>query len=207
MQRTVAILCALLVVAGLLGSCSRKGRIIPRRAMEDIYYDMFMADQWLNDHYAARKVADTTLFYEPVFRSHGYSFKDFDRSVSHYLKNPEKFSKMFKRVEKRLKDRSKKHQAVLTAIQNYHEPGGYSPSEFTSDSLVWADSIVRWVRPFLPPLVRDTVFHCDSLCPFRDSLGRCQCDSLCPYLDSIGCAVCDSLKACADTLSLDNKPI
>ena len=39
------VLLALGAVLLLAGSCSRGGRIIPRKAMEDIYYDMFLADQ------------------------------------------------------------------------------------------------------------------------------------------------------------------
>ena len=161
--------------------------------MEDIYYDMLLADQWLNDHNAARKVADTTLFYEPVFRKYGYSFKDFDKSVSHYLKNPEKFSKMFDRVSKRLSGRARELEKVREAIENYVLPGGYEPSVFRPDSIVWADTLVRWARPVIPPEEPEP-YPCDSLCPFRDSLGRCQCDSLCPWLDSLGCRLCDSLK-------------
>ena len=181
------------VVALLAAACSRGGRIIPKGTMEDIYYDMLMADQWLNDHYAARRVADTTLFYEPVFRKYGYTFKDYDKSVSHYLKNPEKFSKMFDRVSKRLERKAKDLEKVRQAIENYVLPGGYEPSEFRPDTIVWADSLVRWARPVvLPP--EPEKYPCDSLCPFRDSLGCCRCDSICPWLDSLGRHLCDSLK-------------
>ena len=204
------VLLALGAVLLLAGSCSRGGRIIPRKAMEDIYYDMFLADQWLMDHSAARKVADTTLFYEPIFREHGYSFKDFDKSVTHYLRDPEKFAKMLKNVSVRLEKKQKALEAVKAAIDAYSEPGGYVSSAFTADSLVWADSLVFWARPSVAAdsLAADSLAclccldslgcRCDSLCCCLDSL-KCRCDSLCCCRDSLKCR-CDSLCCRADSL-------
>ncbi len=81
----VAFLCLALALLSLC-CCSRKGKVIPRDEMADIYYDMFMADQWLQDHREFRETADTTLFYEALFRRHGYSTADYFRSVQHYMR-------------------------------------------------------------------------------------------------------------------------
>ena len=138
-------LLACIVVMLFAVACSRNGRVIPRNVMEDIYEDMFLADQWLSDNYQARRMADTTFFYEPIFEKHGYTFKDYDKSVTHYLKDPEKFSKMLKNVSVRLKNRGTELEKIKEAIDNFRLPGGYTPKEFTADSLCWADSLVLWL--------------------------------------------------------------
>ena len=58
---------ALMVSAALAAgtvSCSKGPEIIPKRQMEKIYHDMFLADQWLADVPGKRPVADTTWFYQ-----------------------------------------------------------------------------------------------------------------------------------------------
>ena len=64
---------------------------------------MFIADQWLRDHPDEKKVADTTLFFDPLFREHGYTFEDYDRSVSYYVARPDRFSDITTRVADELK--------------------------------------------------------------------------------------------------------
>jgi len=133
------------LAAFLFAGCSqRKGRVIPRAKMADIYYDMFVADQWLSDHSGARKTADTTLFYEPIFKAHGYTFKDFDRSVSHYLSDPERFSKVLKKVADRLDAESKRLAEIQGEIEAFTPIGGYIRTEFPTDTLCWPDSLVLW---------------------------------------------------------------
>ena len=56
------IVLTVLVCAFLLPSC-RKGRIIGQRDLSDIYAEMFLADQWLNDNPRLKTTADTTRFY------------------------------------------------------------------------------------------------------------------------------------------------
>lgn len=194
MRKVFHILTLLFIGAVLFASCARNGKVIPRKAMMDIYYDMFLADQWLNDHSQARKTADTTFFYEPIFEKHGYTFKDFDHSVSHYLKDPEKYSKMLKEVSKRLDKKSKELEKVRQAINNYHEPQGYEPTEFRADSLIWVDSLVLWVRP-VPEDTLAVSEQADSIMTaLRDSLLEVLQDSTVAALsDSALFALRDSL--------------
>lgn len=140
--RCLLLLCLASVV--LAGCSPRKGRVIPRGKMADIYCDMFVADQWLNDYGRAKKTADTTLFYEPIFRSHGYTSKDFDRSLTHYLSDPERFSKILKEVADRLDAESKRLAAIQEEIENFHGIGGYERIDFPTDTLSWPDSLVLW---------------------------------------------------------------
>ena len=89
-------LALLLVVA----SCGREGRIIPRRKLAKIYAEMFVADAWLTNGPQSVKVkADTTAFYEPIFNAYGYTTEDYLASVSHYLLDPDRYSRILKRTE------------------------------------------------------------------------------------------------------------
>lgn len=90
---------ALIVVAvvSVLAGCHRDGRLIPRKDLARIYADMLIADQWLNDHRALRRQADTTLFYEPIFQHYGYTTADYTYSVRHYMDDPERFSRILKK--------------------------------------------------------------------------------------------------------------
>ncbi len=111
----VAFLCLALALLSLC-CCSRKGKVIPRDEMADIYYDMFMADQWLQDHREFRETADTTLFYEALFRRHGYSTADYFQSVKHYMRDPKRYSRMMQGVIDRLEaDRADHRLKILPA--------------------------------------------------------------------------------------------
>ena len=67
----------------LLAGCGGK-KVIPADKLADIYADMFLADQWLRDHPDSRELADSSLFYDPIFERYGYSFEDFDYSMQYY---------------------------------------------------------------------------------------------------------------------------
>ena len=104
----------LVLVAAM--ACQRT-RIIPRDTLEDIYMDMFLADQVVREENIPHAQMDTTLLYEAVFRKYGYDTDDYLNSVRHYLKDPERFAKVFESVAKRLEgeidalDKIVKHQA------------------------------------------------------------------------------------------------
>lgn len=125
MRRCLSYLLAALLLTLSLVSCNRRGRIIPREKMADIYADMLLADQWLVDHPEARKTADTTFFYEPIFEKYGYSSRDYDASLNHYLKNPDKFAtliidarKSLEREQKRLEKEKADSAAIKSQNQN-----------------------------------------------------------------------------------------
>ena len=141
------IVLAALVCAFLLPSCSR-GRIIGPRTMSDIYAEMFLADQWLNDNPSLKTTADTTRFYESIFRKFGYDFEDYDASVNYYLRRPEKFKKILNRTQKRLHATHKtlesfeaeveRQNKILEGLRFLHLPV-FSPDSVKVDtSMFWA---------------------------------------------------------------------
>lgn len=131
--------------------CSCGGRdIIPRSVMADIYADMFLADQWLADHTYERTAADTTLFYDPILARYGYTFEQYDNSVKHYLKDPERFSKVFRDASEKLKNGKKafdRKKELADRVKEFNAQfRGYGEKDFKEDTLLWqapiTDSVI-----------------------------------------------------------------
>ncbi|MBQ9462477.1 MAG: DUF4296 domain-containing protein [Bacteroidales bacterium] len=160
----------------LLGSCSGRPRIIPGDTLASIYADMFLADQWLSDHSSESKKADTSLFYDPIFSRYGYTFEDYDASVKHYLKDPERYSKIFKKASEKLSSGRDLYRKKIEAIELAREVEkslvGFAEKDFGSDTLLWRtaykDSLLELSR-IRDSLMRDSMSR-DSL--VRDSLLR-----------------------------------
>lgn len=184
MNRIVRHILIALAALGLLCSCSGRARIIPRGVLTDIYAEMLFADQWLEDHRAERNRVDTMLFYDPIFKRYGYTFEDYDASVRHYLKDPEKFSKVFRDASIKLKERRDFYRNVTDRLEKVREFNasikGYNLKNFKEDTMLWRtpykDSL-RWRAAVADSLRRDSLYR-DSL--RIDSLRR---DSL--RLDSL----------------------
>lgn len=147
----IVVLAALLAV---LCGCGRRNRVIPAEKLTRIYHDMFLADQWIRDNPAARLVADTTLFFDPIFRKYGYDFEDYDRTVHYYLDHPDKYSKILTRASDRLRKEGERMQREADAITarevelaSYRR--GYRRQDFSSDSLRWSGPQTLW------PVYRD----------------------------------------------------
>ena len=160
------LLLSALVCLCLLPSC-RRAKIMSQKDMADIYAEMFLADQWLNDNSSQKRVADTSRFYEAIFQKFGYSFEDYDASVNYYLQRPEKFRKILDRTENKLRMTAKKldnfekrveeQNKILSGLGYLHLPV-FSPDSIATDTaLIWT-------------LIRDTLALRDSL--LRDSLIR-----------------------------------
>lgn len=131
----------LLAVALILcaTACHKAGRIIPKSKLEDIYFDMFMADEWLRDNTDVKGIADTTLFYEPIFHRYGYSFKDYDASVSYYIDRPDKFNKIMSKVAKRLNNKYLEYHAIAEASMQAERANrktyGFKHVDYTVDTV------------------------------------------------------------------------
>ncbi len=112
MKRVLHIVLVLLATV----ACQRT-RIIPKDTLADIYMDMFLADQMVREENIPHAQMDTTLLDEAVFRKYGYDTDDYLNSVRYYLKDPERFAKVFESVAKRLEgeidalDKIVQHQA------------------------------------------------------------------------------------------------
>ena len=97
MKRFLHIVLVLLVAVACRGP-----RVIPKDTLTDIYTDMFLADQMVRDADIPRAQMDTMLLYEAVFEKYGYDTEDYLYSLRFYLKDPERFGKVFENVAKRL---------------------------------------------------------------------------------------------------------
>ena len=97
MKRFLHIVLVLLVAVACRGP-----RVIPKDTLTDIYTDMFLADQMVRDADIPRAQMDTMLLYEAVFEKYGYDTEDYLYSMRYYLKDPERFGKVFENVAKRL---------------------------------------------------------------------------------------------------------
>lgn len=99
MGRMVRHIAAAFVLAACLCSCgSGEGKVIPRNKLARIYAEMFLADAWLmNAEPESRFKTDTAAFYEPIFEEYGYTVEDYWASVSHYLLDPDRFSRIVKK--------------------------------------------------------------------------------------------------------------
>ncbi len=91
-----------IVLAVLVAAACRGPRIIPKDTLTDIYVDMLMADQFVREENIPRKQLDSMLVYEAVFNKYGYDTDDYMNSVRYYLKDPERFAKIFEEVARRL---------------------------------------------------------------------------------------------------------
>ena len=91
-----------LVLAAVVSvSCHKGPQRIPRGEMVDIFSEMFMQDQFIRYDLDIRRVADTSLVYEGIFREHGYTTDDYLYSVRYYLSDPSKMTKIMEKVTER----------------------------------------------------------------------------------------------------------
>ncbi len=176
-HRVQMVFLAAAVCSVALVSCSHKGRVIPESKLTDIYAEIFLSDQWLSSHYTSRKQADTTLFYEPIFRKYGYTVKDYDASVKHYIKKPDDYAKILKSAALKLDNKAK----YLHKVEDYYSArkkvvSSYEPKEFSLETLMPEDTMMTWH-------IADTLQQADTLSGAVD-LAVVTADSLAVSVDS-----------------------
>ena len=85
------------VCSCLLLSCSsHRDKVIPKGKLAEIYAEMLVTDQWIVNTTGVRRMADTSLVYEPILEKYGYTSADYRRSVEVYLDDPERFSRILR---------------------------------------------------------------------------------------------------------------
>jgi len=105
-KRFPAYLVVLALAVGLsLASCGKKERVIPREKMAEIYAEMYVLDQWLDENRSLRREADTSLVYAPVLDKYGYTYDDYLNSVDVYMKDPTRYSRILRRTSEILGSR------------------------------------------------------------------------------------------------------
>ena len=152
-------ICFIMMMLVLLSSCGREGKVIPRDKMARIYAEMFIVDQKINQDRDARRVADTSFVYAPIFEKYGYSVEDYRASMAHYIKDPDRYARILRHsasiIETEIKS-LKKEKERLEALEKLHEEVSvYSP-----------ERIFR-----LTGLGNPDLFAEDSLSFFVDSTG------------------------------------
>lgn len=95
-------------------SC-RNRDIIPKDIMSQIYYDMYINDQSVKSKYIFRRMSDTLHVYAPIFEKYGYSVEDYQKSVNHYLLDPEEFEDIFKETVTLLEKKKALLEALIAA--------------------------------------------------------------------------------------------
>lgn len=116
MKRFLHIVLVLVAVA----ACQNP-RIIPKDTLTDIYEDMFLADQLVRERNLPQPQMDTLLVYEAVFNKYGYNTDDYLNSVRYYLKDPERFAKVFDEVDRRLEAKVKELDRLIEYQQRLDE--------------------------------------------------------------------------------------
>jgi hypothetical protein len=104
LQHIVVLLAAVVMAV----SCSERTQIIPRGKMAAIYAEMLMTDQWINSRPDVRRIADTSLVYEPILQKYGYDHQDYLKTIDEYMNDPERFARILRAsgdiIEERLTD-------------------------------------------------------------------------------------------------------
>ena len=163
-------------ILAMVFSCAKGPRVIPKKQMEKIYRDMFLADQWLSEKPEKRAVADTTWFYNPIFEKYGYTVEDYRVSVDYYLADPKRYAEMLGRVADGLDKEFESVQRVIRQKEKIRHRAdsiamvmkSYRPDDFTNyGDLFYVNSITDRIDIrmnsrgvyFPVPVVEDTVYH------------------------------------------------
>ena len=214
----IAIIILAVVLLGIVPTffMHRNGRVIPRNKMARIYAEMLLTDQWINDNWAQNRSADTSFVYRPILRRYGYDEKDWRKSVSKYIKDPDRYSRILKKSAALLEAREKELRLRLDLINAaerleqetagfiperlYWLAGMRNPDNFVEDGLVfYVDSVGGSEWRFDPYRGYDTLFAGPAWkISLRDSVSV---DSLSVSVDSLSVDV-DSLSVSVDSLSI-----
>ena len=167
----------------LLFACSREAKVIPRGKMAQIYAEMLVTDQWINSTPSVKRMADTSLVYEPILEKYGYSSADYRKSVETYMDDPERYSRILRTSAEILDKRIKELQQLKIDL-------------YKSVFKITTDFKVEDHFPFLS--VEPYIHYYDSVSVAWDSNGFYRMVYI-ENLDSL--AVADSL-AMADSLAV-----
>ena len=102
-------LIAVCALALLTASCISTSPV-PKKTMQKIYYDMLVADGYIESLPNAKMQTDTMAVYAPILENYGVSRDDFLQAQGLLLSDPEKFEKLITTVKERLES----HQKELT---------------------------------------------------------------------------------------------
>lgn len=161
-MKTLRHILAVSVLLLTLFSCSqKKERVIPKDSLSEIYAEMFVMDQWLDDNRDLRRTADTSLVYAPVLEKYGYTYDDYLRSVDVYMKDPQRYAKILRGTSEILNARLSELKAEKKAMEDAEREKARRDS-LLNTVRINVDSLMRLMSRRDP---------CDSLTVGWDSLG------------------------------------
>ncbi|MBO4435235.1 MAG: DUF4296 domain-containing protein [Bacteroidales bacterium] len=128
----------LLLALALFASC-RRAKLIPRKELTQIVYEMLLRDQQLKVDRRSAAVPDTVLVYEGIFEAHGYDTDDYLYSIEHYLRDPERFSRVFRDVNTKM-EREKARVEREISKRDWR-------LKYTAKDFMPADSVLNMICP------------------------------------------------------------
>ena len=162
------------VLCCMLPLCSCNAPI-SRDRLAEITIEMYLFEQKIQDHPDLNLITDTTLVYAAILQKHGYSVNDYNRSVTHHLKKPEKLKKalipyrdqiMIKKnaLQQALEDANKEPEEIKAEYRRFFPTRPPTPpitlyvdsiAPWSIDSLLWwiiTDTMRTYLRPvpYLP---------------------------------------------------------
>lgn len=170
----------------LFSSCSSKEeKIIPRNKLSHIYAEMFVTDQWIKSTPDVRRLADTSMVYEPILQKYGYTSEDYRRSVDKYLDDPDRFARILRTsveiIDKRIKElevlqaeaeeaAKRKSSVIIDFKIGDHFPFMEDPRVIYYDSLAVEIDSLTWEYRIVPVEVSDTIYEGVQMIIRTDSL-------------------------------------
>ena len=137
---------------------------ISRDRLAEIMIEMYMFEQHIQTRPHLSPISDTTLVYASILQKYGYSVNDYQRSLAHHLKRPDKFKKTL--IPHRDQMLERKYE-----LQKAFDDAMRTPEEIKEEYRLFFP-----VPPPLPPFI----LHLDSIAPqhtdhlqwwiFRDTL-------------------------------------
>lgn len=190
--------------------------VIPRSKLAKIYAEMLVTDQWITATPGIRKIADTSLVYEPILAKYGYDSDDYRKSMDVYMNDPERFSRILRNtvaiLDKRIEELEKEQalidmRARLPKIEVDFKTDEYFPYLHNEPYVHYYDSVAMeadsmWIYRVRSVERADTIYDrirmivLDSLSVGDSIAGK---DSI--AVDSV--AVKDSI-CVSDSLALDS---
>jgi hypothetical protein len=104
------------MLLSVLSSC-RDSRVIDEDDMAKIYAEMLMTDQWINTTPNVKRIADTSLVYEPILRKYGYTSEDYRYSLNYYLEHNKDFAEIMNKTISILESRQAALEREKTRLE------------------------------------------------------------------------------------------
>lgn len=131
----------LMLALALLASC-KKTKLIPRKELTEIVYEMLLRDQQLKGNMRAATVPDSVLVYEGIFEAHGYDTDDYLYSIEHYLRDPERFSRVFRDVAAKMeKEKARIDKEIVKRDWRMKYSGEYHMKADSVLNIICPDSL------------------------------------------------------------------